>query len=298
MKEQRCVTIAIVGPPNAGKSTLVNHLVGSKVTIVTPKAQTTRATIRGIAMHDQTQMVLVDTPGIFRPSKTLDKAMVRSAWEAIGEADWQMLMVDAKKGVTQKVVDIIEGMRRRDVPAVLVLNKVDTISPEQLMPLTAELNQMMNFERTFMISALKRRGTADILRFFNEKAPVMPWIYPEDQAATMPMRFLAAELTREQLFLRTHEEVPYGTHVETDSFEEKKDGSAKISQTIYVTREAQKRIIVGKGGSMLKELGQRSRTEMAKVFGFPVHLFLFVKVKEDWQESPESFQNMGLDFKG
>lgn len=298
MKEQRCATIAVVGAPNAGKSTLVNHLVGSKVSIVTPKAQTTRAMIRGIAMHDHLQMVLIDTPGIFRPSKTLDRAMVKSAWEAIGQADWQMLVVDAKKGITDKVVDIIEGMRRREVPAILVLNKVDAISPEQLMPLTSELNQMMDFERTFMISALKGRGTNDMLRYFLEKAPVMPWMYPEDQAATMPLRFLAAELTREQLFLRTHEEVPYGTHVETDSFEEKKDGSAKIQQTIYVMRDAQKRIIVGKGGSMLKDLGLRARTEMAKVFGFPVHLFLFVKVKEDWQESPESFQNMGLDYKG
>lgn len=295
---QKTAAVAVLGAPNAGKSTLVNQLVGSKVSIVTPKAQTTRAIIRGIAMHGAAQLILLDTPGIFRPSsKTLDRAMVKSAWEALGEADIQMLVVDANKGLNEKVRDIIDGMKRREVPAILVLNKVDLISPAELLPLSAELNGMMNFDKTFMVSAITANGTGDILTYLEAKAPEQPWIYPEDQVATAPMRFLAAELTREQIFLKLHEELPYSVHVETESWDERKDGSAKVNQIIYVLRDSHKGIIVGKGGAMLKTLGAKARAEMAKVFGFPVHLFLFVKVKENWQESPESFEAMGLRLK-
>lgn len=295
---QKTAAVAILGAPNAGKSTLVNELVGSKISIVTPKAQTTRAVIRGIAMHGETQLILLDTPGIFRPSaRTLDRAMVRSAWDAIGEADIQMLVVDASKGINEKVKDILEGMQRRETPAILVLNKVDLVSAAELLPLSAALNEAMNFDRTFMISASKGNGTKDILDYLASQAPEQPWIYPEDQVATAPMRFLAAELTREQIFLRLSEEIPYSVHVETESWDEKKDGSVKVNQIIYVLRDSHKGIIVGKAGAMLKTLGAAARTEMAKNFGFPVHLFLFVKIKENWQESPESFEAMGLNFR-
>lgn len=294
---QKTAAIAVLGAPNAGKSTLVNQLVGSKVSIVTPKAQTTRAIIRGIAMQGAAQFILLDTPGIFRPTGTLDRAMVKSAWDALGEADFQMLVVDANKGITDKVKDILEGMKRREVPAILVLNKVDLISPAELLPLSSALNEAMNFDRTFMISAITGNGTKDLLKYLEEKAPEQPWIYPEDQVATAPMRFLAAELTREQIFLTLHKELPYSVHVDTESWEERPDGSAKVNQVIYVLRESHKAIIVGRAGAMLKNIGAAARTEMAKNFGFTVHLFLFVKVKPDWQESPESYEAMGLNFR-
>lgn len=294
--EQKTITVAVLGAPNAGKSTLVNQLVGSKVSIVSPKVQTTRTTLRGIAMHGKTQIILVDTPGIFRSGSTLDKAMVRSAWQALDGADGFLLLVDAARGITEKVRDIIEGLSHRKLPVVLVLNKVDMLTPEKLLPLSAELHTLYDFEKTFMISALKGKGTQDLLRYFDGKAEAMPWPYPEDQVATAPMRFMAAEMTREQIFYKMHEELPYSTYVETEQWEEKKDGSVKVHQTVYVLREAHKAILVGKGGTMLKTIGQHAREEMGKVFGFKVHLFLFVKVKEDWQTSPEAFSAIGLEI--
>ena len=293
--EQKTITVAIIGAPNAGKSTLVNKLVGNKVSIVSPKAQTTRSTLRGIAMHGKTQIILMDTPGIFRPDKALDKAMVRAAWQALEEADAYLLLVDAARGITDKVRDIIEGLKHRKIPVILALNKVDSLTPEKLLPLSAELHALFDFEKSFMISALKGKGTDDVMRYFDSKACEMPWPYPEDQFATAPMRFMAAEMTREQIFHKMQEELPYSTYVETDTWEEHRDGSVKINQTIYVLREAHKAILVGKAGSMLKTIGAHAREEMAKTFGFKVHLFLFVKVKEDWQNSSESFAAIGLE---
>ena len=293
--EQKTITVAIIGAPNAGKSTLVNKLVGSKVSIVSPKAQTTRSTLRGIVMHDKTQIILMDTPGIFRPDKALDKAMVRAAWQALDEADAYLLLVDAARGITDKVRDIIEGLKHRKIPVILALNKVDSLTPEKLLPLAAELYTLLDFEKSFMISALKGKGTDDILRYLDNKAGVMPWPYPEDEVSTAPMRFMAAEMTREQIFHKMHEELPYSTYVETDTWEEHRDGSVKINQTIYVLREAHKAILVGRAGSMLKAIGAQAREEMAKSFGFKVHLFLFVKVKEDWQNSSEAFAAIGLE---
>lgn len=292
---QKSITVAIIGAPNAGKSTLVNKLVGSKVSIVSPKEQTTRTSLRGIAMYENTQIILVDTPGIFRPDKALDKAMVRSAWRALDEADCYILLVDAHKAITDKVRDIIEGLNQRKLPVILVLNKVDMITPEILLPLSVALHNLFDFEKTFMISALKGKGTNDILRYLGKKAEVQPWAYPADEITTAPMRFMAAETTREQIFYKLNDELPYSTYVETDAWEEKKDGSVKVNQTIYVLRESHKAIIVGKAGAMLKDIGARARAQMAKDFGFTVHLFLFVKVKEDWQTSPESFAAIGLE---
>lgn len=294
-QKQKTLHLAILGAPNAGKSTLVNRLVGSKVSIVSPKAQTTRTILRGIAMHGEAQLVLLDTPGIFRPSKSLDKAMVRAAWQALEEADHLLLLVDATKGIDDKVGDILEGLNHRKLPTLLVLNKVDKVAPESLLRLSVELHSRYNFTQTFMISALKGDGTNDLLRHLERIAPVSPWPFPDDQIATAPMRFLAAELTREQIFKRMHEELPYSTYVETESWEEKKDGSVKVNQTIYCLRESHKAMLVGKSGENLKKLGSLARAEMAKAFGFTVHLFLFVKVKEDWQNSPEAFASIGLE---
>lgn len=294
--ETRCGFVAIIGAPNAGKSTLLNQLVGSKVAIVTHKVQTTRARIRGIAMEGNTQIVFVDTPGIFKPKRRLDKAMVEAAWGGAGDADVVLLLVDAEYERAEDLERIIEGLKTQNRKAVLVLNKVDTANREKLLKLAARLNETNLFERTFMISALTGSGVDDLRRFLAGEMPFGPWHYPEDQAADVPLRSLAAEVTREKLFLRLHDELPYSLTVETEEWENRKDGSIRIAQVIFLERESQKKIALGKGGQTIKKVGQLAREELEEVLGCRVHLFLFVKVRENWSDDRERYREMGLDF--
>ncbi|GHC68996.1 GTPase Era [Limoniibacter endophyticus] len=288
--------VALIGAPNAGKSTLVNQLVGSKVSIVTHKVQTTRALIRGIVTHGQTQLVLMDTPGIFRPKRRLDKAMVTSAWGGAKDADVVLFILDTERGIEGDAADILEAMENIRQPKVLVLNKIDEIKREKLFELAEAANAKVKFDATFMISALKGYGCEDLLNYLSEKVAEGPWYYPEDQISDLPMRQLAAEITREKLFLRMHEELPYSSHVETESWQERKDGSVRIEQTIYVERESQKKIILGKNGDAIRSIGQAARKELTEICERPVHLFLFVKVRENWVNDPERYREMGLDF--
>jgi GTP-binding protein Era len=300
----RCGFCAIIGAPNAGKSTLINALVGSKVAIVSPKVQTTRMPVRGLALVGQTQIVFVDTPGIFRPRRRLDRAMVTSAWAGAGEADAVLLIVDA--------ADLTErqnGPAARDTMAILetlktspagkkalVLNKIDGMKREKLLPLVESLHAEAVFEDVFLISALKGEGVADVAQWVAARMPEGPWLYPEDQAADIPLRLLAAEVTREKLYLRLHDELPYASAVETEKWEERKDGSVRIDQVIYVQRDGQKAIVLGKGGATIKKIGELARTELEELLGRRVHLFLFVKVREDWAEKSEHYKEIGLDF--
>jgi GTP-binding protein Era len=294
--------VAVVGAPNAGKSTLVNALVGSKVSIVSPKVQTTRMRVIGIAMADlgdeeRAQVVLVDTPGIFRIAKRrLERAMVAAAWQGADDADLVALVVDAERGVGEETRAIVERLKESKAPRYLVLNKIDLVPREKLLALTAELNAMIPFERTFMVSALKNDGVADILTTLAAALPEGPFLYPEDQAADLPLRLLAAEVTREQVFLQLHQELPYEAAVETDKWEERKDGGVRIEQTIHVQREGQRAIMLGKGGTRIKQIGARARHELGQMLERPVHLFLHVKVSERWAENPEHYRSIGLDF--
>jgi GTPase len=274
--------VALIGAPNAGKSTLLNALVGAKVSIVSRKVQTTRAQVRGIAIVGRTQIVFVDTPGIFRPKRRLDRAMVESAWGGAGDADLVALLVDVRKWDEQ--------------PKALILNKVDTIEKPKLVEIAAALNERGRFDATFMIAALTGYGVPDMAAWVAARMPPGPWLYPEDQIADAPLRFLAAEITREKLFERLHDELPYRSTVETETWETKKDGSIKINQTIYVEREGQRKIVLGEGGSTIKAIGQAARREIAEAADAKVHLFLFVKVREDWGDDPERYRAMGLDF--
>ena len=292
----RCGFVAIIGAPNAGKSTLLNQLVGSKVAIVTHKVQTTRARIRGIAMEGQTQIVFVDTPGIFKPKRRLDRAMVEAAWGGAGDADLIVLMVDMENGRDEDVTRIVDGLKSQGRKAILVLNKVDAAPREKLLKTAAALNETGIFTETFMISALKGDGVADLKKYLAGLMPPGPWHYPEDQAADVPLRSLAAEVTREKLFLRLHDELPYSLTVETESWEQKKDGSIRIAQVIFVERESQKKIALGKGGQTIKTVGQLAREELEEMLGCRVHLFLFVKVRENWGDDRERYREMGLDF--
>ncbi|PKQ09317.1 MAG: GTPase Era [Alphaproteobacteria bacterium HGW-Alphaproteobacteria-12] len=292
----RCGFVAIIGAPNAGKSTLLNQVVGSKVAIVTHKVQTTRARIRGIAMEGGTQIVFVDTPGIFKPRRRLDKAMVEAAWGGAGDADLIVLMVDAERERADDLERIVDGLKAQGRKAVLVLNKVDAVSHETLLKMAARLNETGIFTDTFMISALSGDGVADLRRHIAERMPEGPWHYPEDQAADVPLRSLAAEVTREKLFLRLHDELPYSLTVETESWEEKKDGSVRIAQVIFVERDSQKKIALGKGGQTIKVVGQLAREELQEMLERKVHLFLFVKVRENWGDDRERYREMGLDF--
>lgn len=292
----RCGFVAIIGAPNAGKSTLLNQLVGSKVAIVTHKVQTTRARIRGIAMEGNTQIVFVDTPGIFKPKRRLDRAMVEAAWGGAGDADLILLMVDAEYERAEDLERILEGLKSQERKAILVLNKVDAAQHEKLLKLAQRLNETGLFTRTFMISALTGDGVGDLRRYIADEMPLGPWHYPEDQAADVPLRSLAAEVTREKLFLRLHDELPYSLTVETESWETKKDGSIRISQVIFVERESQKKIALGKGGQTIKTVGQLAREELQEMLGARVHLFLFVKVRENWSDDRERYREMGLDF--
>ena len=288
--------VALIGPTNAGKSTLLNRLVGAKVSIVSHKVQTTRAVVRGIVIHDNAQIVFMDTPGIFKPRRRLDRAMVTSAWGGAKDADYVMLLIDSERGLRGDAETILEGLKAVRQPKILVLNKIDRVQPEQLLKLAAAANELVPFERTFMVSATTGSGCADLLDYLAKELPEGPWYYPEDQISDLPMRQLAAEITREKVFLRLHQELPYASHVETEKWEERKDGSVRIEQVIYVQRDSQKKIVLGKNGEAIKAISTASRKELAEILEQPVHLFLFVKVRENWGDDPERFREMGLDF--
>ncbi len=292
----RCGFVALIGAPNAGKSTLLNALVGAKISIVTPKVQTTRALVRGIAVEGAAQIIFVDTPGIFAPRRRLDRAMVGSAWGSTRDADLVALLIDAAKGVQEDDDTILRGLADVRAPKVLVLNKVDLVNKPKLLDLTQALNERVAFAATFMISALSGNGVADLKNFFAAHVPAGPWLYPEDQISDAPLRQLAAEITREKLYLRLHQELPYQSTVETELWKELKDGSVRIEQTIYVERESQRKIVLGKGGQTIKAIGAAARTDIAAAIEHPVHLFLFVKVREGWGDDPERYREMGLEF--
>lgn len=292
----RCGFVAVIGAPNVGKSTLVNALVGGKVTIVSPKVQTTRSLVRGITLEGRSQLIFVDTPGLFAPRRRLERAMVTSAWSGAQDADVALLVVDAKRGLdadTGAILDRLAGLPARKA---LVLNKVDLVAKPVLLALAQAANARLAFAATFMISALSGDGVADLKTWLAGEAPEGPWLYPEDQMSDAPMRSLAAEITREKLFLRLHQELPYRSTVETELWKEQPDGSVRIEQTIYVERESQRKIVLGKGGQTIKAIGSDARKEIAELIGQPVHLFLFVKIREDWADDPERYREMGLEF--
>ncbi len=290
--------VALIGAPNAGKSTLVNQLVGTKVSIVTHKVQTTRALVRGIATHGQAQIVFVDTPGIFKPRRRLDTAMVTTAWGGAKDADIVLVLIDAERGIKGDADTILERLADVRQPKLLVLNKVDRVKRENLLALASAANERVAFDRTFMVSALTGSGCEDLLDYLAETLPVGPWYYPEDQISDLPMRQLAAEITREKLYLRLHQELPYSSHVETEKWEEKKDGSVRIEQVIYVERDSQKKIVLGHKGETIRAIGEASRKEIGDILEQKVHLFLFVKVRGNWGDDPERYREMGLDFPG
>lgn len=294
--QTRCGFAALVGAPNAGKSTLLNQLVGAKVSIVSRKAQTTRAMVRGIAIEGEAQIVLVDTPGIFKPKRRLDRAMVASALSGAADADVIALLVDARKGLDEEVDAILAQLADNKTPKILVLNKVDIIAREKLLALATALNARGAFEETFMVSALTGDGVGDLRKALARRMKPSPWLYPEDQLSDAPLRLLAAEITREKIYDRLHDELPYESTVETDSWTQQKDGSARIEQTIFVAREGQKRIVIGEGGRTIKAIGQAARLEIAEAADQPVHLFLFVKVRENWADDPERYREMRLEF--
>ncbi len=291
--------VALIGEPNAGKSTLLNRMVGAKVSIVTHKVQTTRARIRGIAMRGASQIVFVDTPGIFRPRRRLDRSMVAAAWGGAADGDVILLLIEAHRGLTEGAQAIIDQLTALETkkPVALIINKIDRVKAETLLALSAELNAAYPFGNTFMISAEKGYGCDDLLDWLAQQVPESPWLYPEDQIADLPMRMIAAEITREKLTLRLHEEIPYQLTVETEAWEEKKDGSARVDQVIYVSRMGHKGIVLGKGGETVKAVGQAARVEMEEFMGRRVHLFLQVRVRENWQEEAERYGEIGLDFR-
>lgn len=300
MSNQRCGFVALIGEPNAGKSTLLNRMVGAKVSIVTHKVQTTRARIRGVAIEGDAQIVFVDTPGLFRPRRRLDRAMVTAAWSGAADADIVVLLVEAHRGVTEGVSSIIEALNERQVKGqkvALAINKIDKVQSEALLKLTTQLNDMFDFAATFMISAEKGFGVDDLKQWLAEQVPEGPWHYPEDQIADLPLRMIAAEITREKLTLRLHQELPYQLTVETENWEDRKDGSVRIDQLIYVTREGHRGITLGPKGATIKAIGQAAREEISEFLGRKVHLFLQVKVRPNWLEDAERYQEMGLDFK-
>jgi len=292
----RCGFVALIGAPNVGKSTLANALVGSKVSIVTPKAQTTRMLVRGIAVEGESQLIFVDTPGIFAPRRRLDRAMVGSAWSSAGDADLVALVIDSRKGITDDDETILRALGDVRAPKLLVLNKVDLVDKPALLGLTQKLNEHVKFAASFMISALTGDGVADLKSWLAAHVPAGPWLYPEDQISDAPLRQLAAEITREKLYLRLHQELPYRSAVETDVWKELKDGAVRIEQSIYVERESQRKIVLGKGGATIKAIGAAARADIATAIEQPVHLFLRVKVRENWAEDPERYREMGLEF--
>ena len=294
--ETRCGFVALIGAPNAGKSTLINALVGTKVSIVTRKVQTTRSLIRGIALEGASQLIFVDTPGIFPPKRRLDRAMVTAAWGGAGDADVVALLIDARKGfdeANQEIVERLTGVGRRRM---LVLNKIDTVETEILLALTAEMNARLAFDETFMISALRGHGLPKLREKMARAVPPGPWLYPEDQVSDAPLRVFAAEVTREKMFERLHDELPYQTTVETDTWKDMPDGSVRVEQTIFVTREGHKKIVIGEGGRTIKSIGSAARADIGEAAETKVHLFLFVKVRENWGDDPERYREMGLEF--
>ena len=293
----RCGFVALIGAPNAGKSTLLNRLIGAKVSIVSPKVQTTRRRVLGVAMRGDAQAVFVDTPGIFAPKRRLDRAMVAAAWSGAGDADRIVLLVDAtKRKIDADTRAIIEGLKKSKRGAICAINKVDAVKHEALLKLAAELNAAFPFEHTFMISAETGDGVEDLMAEVVAHLPEGPHHFPDDQLTDLPVRLLAAEVTREHLFRQLHEEVPYALTVETEAWEEFKDGSAKISQIVYVARDNQKAIVLGKGGSRIKQVREAAQKELEEMLERKLHLFLFVKVRENWQDDPERYREMGLDF--
>lgn len=294
----RCGYVAIIGAPNAGKSTLVNGLVGSKVSIVSPKVQTTRNRVLGIVLHEQSQVILVDTPGLFSPQTRLDRAMVRAAWQGAEEADATLYMLDVRRPFPNKEDDaILERLREISgkKPVFLALNKIDTVPPVKLMERAAQLNAAFHFEKTYMISALKGDGIQDILSEMAHLMPISPWMFPEDQISDLPMRLLAAEITREQIFLQLHQEVPYAVAVETEQWEQFDNGDIKISQVVMVERDTQKAILLGRRGSRIKEIGEKARLELQNLLENKVHLKIFVKVSNRWRDDPQYYAIWGLD---
>jgi len=296
---QRAGFVALIGEPNAGKSTLLNRMVGAKVSIVTHKVQTTRARIRGVAIEGDSQIVFVDTPGLFQPKRRLDRAMVAAAWGGVSDADVVVLMIEAHRGITKGVEAILE--RLTDVgngrTVALAINKIDRVEAPVLLGLTKDLNERFEFAETFLISAEKGHGTDALRTWLAERMPVEPWLYPEDQIADLPMRMIAAEMTREKLTLRLHQELPYQLTVETENWEERKDGSCKVDQLIYVMRDGHKGIVLGNRGETIKSVSQAARAELSEFLGRKVHLFLQVKVRPNWLEESERYSEMGLDFK-
>jgi GTP-binding protein Era len=292
----RCGFVALIGAPNVGKSTLVNALVGSKVTIVSRKVQTTRALIRGIVIDNNAQIILVDTPGIFLPKRRLDRAMVSTAWSGAHDADLVCVLLDARAGIDEEADAILTKVATVRHERILVLNKIDLVPREKLLALTKAANDRLSFARTFMVSALSGDGVDDLRHALAAMVPPGPFHYPEDQMSDAPMRHLAAEITREKIFRQLHQELPYQSTVETDSWTERKDKSIRIEQTIFVERESQRKIMLGKGGATIKSIGADSRKEIAEIVGVPVHLFLFVKVRENWGDDPNRYREMGLEF--
>ena len=295
-EETRCGFVAVIGAPNAGKSTLVNLLVGAKVSIVTHKVQTTRTRVLGIVPSGAAQIAFIDTPGIFKPRRRLDRAMVSAAWQGAREADVIVLLVDVQAGVTGEVETILKGMEADGSKAVLALNKIDLVKRENLLPLVGRLNATGLFTDVFMISAVQVDGTETLLAALADRMPPGPWMFPEDQLSDMPQMLLAAEVTREKLYLNVHQELPYALTVETETFDARQDGSVKIEQTVFVERDSQRKIILGKGGQKVKTVGSQARIELEKMFEARVHLFLFVKVRDRWQDDPERYRLWNMDF--
>ena len=292
----RCGFVAVIGAPNVGKSTLVNALVGTKVAIVSHKVQTTRVPVRGIAMEGGAQLIFVDTPGIFAPKRRLDRAMVTTAWAGAHDADIVCLLVDARRGIDDETGVIVDRLVEVTRPRIAILNKIDLVEKRTLLTLAKDLNARLALEATFMTSALTGDGVADLRRWLAARVPEGPWHYPEDQVSDAPMRLLAAEITREKLYGRLHQELPYQSTVETDIWKELRDGAVRIEQTIYVERDSQRKIVLGKGGATIKAIGAEARREIALAVERPVHLFLFVKVREGWSNDPERYREMGLEF--
>ncbi len=292
----RCGFVALIGAPNVGKSTLVNALVGSKVTIVSKKVQTTRALIRGIVIEDRSQIILVDTPGIFAPKRRLDRAMVTTAWSGAHDADLVCLLLDAKKGLDEEADAVFAKLAQVKHPKFLVINKIDTVARATLLAMAQRANERLAFEQTFMVAAISGDGVADLRSAMAKAVPEGPFHYPEDQMSDAPMRHLAAEITREKIYRKLHQELPYQSTVETEAYTERKDGSVRIEQTIYVERESQRKIVLGKAGATIKAIGADARRELAEIVGHPVHLFLFVKVRENWGDDPDRYREMGLEF--
>jgi len=294
--ETRCGFVALIGAPNVGKSTLVNALVGSKVTIVSKKVQTTRSLIRGIVIEDNAQIILVDTPGIFTPKRRLDRAMVSTAWSGAHDADLVCVLLDARAGLDEEADAIFNKLASVNHPKILVINKIDLVPREKLLALAAKANERLAFDQTFMISAMSGDGVDDLRHALAKDVPAGPFHYPEDQMSDAPLRHLAAEITREKIYRHLHQELPYQSTVETDIWTERKDQSVRIEQTIFVERDSQRKIVLGKGGATIKSIGADSRKEIAEIVGVPVHLFLFVKVRDGWGDDPERYRQMGLEF--